>query len=210
MARTIYAAAATLDGFIADDDGDVEWLTGFEPHPLDFVDKFPVDGFLEGIGSLMMGSTTYESILDIDWPYGDRPSWVMTSRDLPEADGADIRFRDGSVAGVHPEIAASAGDKDVWLNGGGGIASDLLEAGLIDQVQLTLVPIFLGAGKRLFEPPGRPGDEADRNPRTRRRPGSISSTNPRSRSWGEWPRPSTSPPPRSTASSPTMTTASTG
>lgn len=153
MARTIYAAAATLDGFIADDDSDVEWLTGFEPHPLDFVDKFPVDGFLEGIGSLVMGSTTYESILGIDWPYADRPTWVMTSRDLPEAEGADIRFHEGPVADVHPEIAAAAGEKDVWLNGGGGLAADLLEAGLIDEVQLTLVPIFLGAGKRLFERP---------------------------------------------------------
>jgi dihydrofolate reductase len=151
-------AAATLDGFIADEDDGLAWLTEFEPNP-----RYEggggralaeVDLLLENTGALIMGSSTYEFLLDYGtWPYGDRPTWVLTSRDLPSAEGADIRFHNGPVAEVHPEIAEAAGDRDIWLVGGGGVASDLLEAGLLDEVRVTLVPIYLGAGKRLFDRP---------------------------------------------------------
>lgn len=155
MAKTVYLAAATLDGFIADDDDGIDWLIGFEPT---YEGGGPdalgsIDGFLEGVGALIMGSSTYEFLLDSVWPYGDRPAWVFTSRDLPTAEGADIRFHDAPIAEVHPEIAASAGERDIWHIGGGGLASDLLEAGLLDSVQVTIVPIVLGSGKRLFDRP---------------------------------------------------------
>jgi dihydrofolate reductase len=71
-----------------------------------------------------MGSSTYEFILGHEWPYGDRPSWVLTSRELPIADGADIRFHDGPVADIHPEMAEAAGDRDIWVVGGGPVASE--------------------------------------------------------------------------------------
>jgi dihydrofolate reductase len=155
MARTIYFAAATLDGYIADPDDRIDWLTGFEPNyegPGESA-KGSIDSVIEATGALVMGSSTYEFILGHDWPYGDRPTWVLTSRELPVAEGADIRFHDGPVAEIHPEMTAAAGDRDLWVVGGGPVASELADAGLLDELWVTIVPIVLGAGKPLFSKP---------------------------------------------------------
>ena len=155
MARTIYFAAATLDGYIATDDDGIDWLTGFEPNYDGEGEsvKGSIDSVIEGTGALVMGSSTYEFILSHDWPYGDRPSWVLTSRELPDTQGADIRFHNGSVAEIHTEMVAAAGDRDLWVVGGGPVASDLVDADLLDELLLTVVPIVLGSGKPLFSRP---------------------------------------------------------
>jgi dihydrofolate reductase len=155
VARTVYFCAATLDGFIADTDDGIDWLTGFEPNydgPGEPV-LDAIETFTEGAGALVMGSATYEFVLGHSWPYGERPTWVLTSRELPVAEGADIRFHNGPVADIHAEMAKAAGEQDLWVVGGGGVASDLLDAGLLDEVQVTVVPIVLGSGKRLFDRP---------------------------------------------------------
>jgi dihydrofolate reductase len=155
MARTLYFCASTLDGYIATDDDGIDWLTGFEPNyePEGESVKGSIDSVIEGTGALVMGSSTYEFILGHDWPYGDRPSWVLTSRELPVADGADIRFHNGPVAEIHPEMTAAAGDRDLWVVGGGPVASELADAGLLDELWVTIVPIVLGSGKPLFSRP---------------------------------------------------------
>ena len=158
MAKTIYFAAATLDGYIADTDDGIDWLTGYEPGfevPTDDAAK-SIDQFLEGIGSIVMGSSTYEFLLDYGgWMYADRPTWVLTSRDLPVAEGANLRFHDGSVTAIHEDVLAAAGDRDVWVMGGGPVASDYVDAGLLDELHVTVVPIVLGTGKALFDRPVR-------------------------------------------------------
>ncbi len=153
--RTIYFAAATLDGYIADRDDGIGWLTGFEPNYEGQGDEVTVaiDEFVEHTGALVMGSSTYEFILGHDWPYGDRPSWVLTSRELPVAEGADIRFHNGPVAAIHPEMVEAASERDLWVVGGGPVASDLVDSGLLDQLWVTIVPIILGTGKPLFSRP---------------------------------------------------------
>ncbi len=155
MAQTIYFAAATLDGFIADADDGIDWLTGFEPNYEGSGDDVTgsIDQFIEDTGALVMGSSTYEFILGHSWPYGDRPTWVLTSRELPDTEGADIRFHNGPVADIHPEMVAAAGDRRLWVVGGGPVASDLAEAGLLDELWVTIVPIVLGSGKSLFSRP---------------------------------------------------------
>ncbi len=155
MARTIYFAAATLDGYIADPDDRIDWLTGFEPNYEGEGDsvKGTIDDFVERTGALVMGSSTYEFILGHDWPYGDRSTWVLTSRELPVAEGADIRFHNGPVAPIHAEMIEAAGDRDLWVVGGGPVASELADAGLLDELWVTVVPIVLGAGKPLFAMP---------------------------------------------------------
>ncbi len=157
VGRSVYFCAATLDGYIADPDDRIDWLTGFEPNydgPGDRVNE-AIDAAVEGSGALVMGSSTYEFILGHDWPYGDRPTWVLTSRELPVAEGADIRFHDGPVADVHAEMVEAAGERDLWVVGGGPVASELAEAGLLDELWVTIVPIVLGDGKPLFSKPIR-------------------------------------------------------
>jgi dihydrofolate reductase len=155
VAKTQYFCAATLDGYIADADDGIDWLTGFESSyegPGEAATG-GYDLFMEGVGALVMGSSTYEFILGHDWPYGDRPSWVLTTRDLPDTEGADIRFHNGPVADIHDEMVAAAGDRNLWVVGGGPVASDLVDAGLLDELLLTVVPIVLGSGKPLFSRP---------------------------------------------------------
>ena len=155
VARTQYFCAATLDGYIADDDDGIDWLQGFESRYDGPGEKVldAIDSYIGGVGALVMGSSTYEFILGHDWPYGDRPSWVLTSRTLPDTEGADIRFHNGPVADIHPEMVAAAGDRDLWVVGGGPVASDLVDADLLDELLLTVVPIVLGSGKPLFSRP---------------------------------------------------------
>ena len=112
-----------------------------------------IDAHVKGVGALVMGSSTYEFMLGHDWPYGERPTWVLTSRDLPTAEGADLRFHNGPVADIHPEMLEAAGDRDLWVVGGGPVASQLADAGLLDELLVTVVPIVLGAGKPLFSSP---------------------------------------------------------
>ena len=155
MAKTQYFCAATLDGFIADSDDRIDWLTGFESGYQGPGEKVldAIDSYIEGVGALVMGSSTYEFILGHDWPYGERPTWVLTSRELPSTEGADIRFHNGPVADIHAEMVAAAGDRDLWVVGGGPVASDLVDAGLLDELLLTVVPAVIGSGKPLFSRP---------------------------------------------------------
>jgi dihydrofolate reductase len=145
MTRNTYYVASSLDGFIADSANAIDWLLqfGFEAYQEHY------DAFIAGIGTLVMGSSTYEYILAEGgdaWPYGDRPTFVLTSRGLPVIAGADIRFRSGGIAVIDAEARASAGDRDVWVVGGGAVAAQYLDAGLLHSLRVTVMPIVLGSG----------------------------------------------------------------
>jgi dihydrofolate reductase len=114
--------------------------------------------FYEGVGALVSGSTTYEFILDhegSEWPYGGKPYWVLSSRELrmPADEAADVRITRAAVGDVAEEMAAAAGERDLWVVGGGNVASQFADAGLLDELHLTVVPVVLGAGKPLFDRP---------------------------------------------------------
>ena len=107
------------------------------------------------VGALAMGSSTYEWILRHEaakpgfrWPYA-QPTWVFTTRDLPRVDG-DVRFVRGDVVPVHTEMAAAAGERDVWLVGGGELVGRFADAGLLDRVLVSIAPVTLGAGAPLL------------------------------------------------------------
>ena len=158
MASTVYYAALSLDGFIAEPEEELTWLMGFESQDFEGegVQSIEADypAFMEGVGSLSMGSKTYEFILDQDWAYGDTPTWVYTRRDLPRAEGAtNLEFTAGEVAERHEEMLAAADGKDLWVIGGGALASQYVAAGLLDTVILTVVPVWLGDGLPLFAEP---------------------------------------------------------
>jgi dihydrofolate reductase len=156
--RTQYYCATSLDGFIAEADDTLEWLTGYNgaydgpgAEPM----KGSYDSFYEDVGAMVSGSTTYEWVLNQveEWPYPDKPFWVLTSRELPvpEGQGVDVRFARGSVRDLHSELLGAAGGSNVWVVGGGNVASQYADAGLLDELIATVVPVVLGSGKPLFD-----------------------------------------------------------
>jgi len=152
---TQYYVAQSLDGYIAESDGGLDWLLGFGGFAVDVSEA--TDGtyeeFFAEVGAVAMGSATYEFILamkDGAWPYAGKPCWVFTSRDLPVPEGADVRFVNGSVGEADEQMRASAGEENLWLVGGGDLASQFAEAAMLDQLLVTVVPVVLGAGMATF------------------------------------------------------------
>jgi dihydrofolate reductase len=88
-----------------------------------------------------------------EWPYAGKPCWVLSSRDLPiaEGEGVDVRVVETPVEELHPELLAAAGERNLWIIGGGNVASQFADAGLLDEVLVTVVPVVLGTGKPLFD-----------------------------------------------------------
>ncbi|MET0931818.1 MAG: dihydrofolate reductase family protein [Aeromicrobium sp.] len=154
---TIYNTAATLDGFLATPDNSLDWLFAV---PGGDEAESGIDDFLAGIGAMAMGSTTYEWVVAHEnllaapdtWTawYGDRSTWVFTHRELPVVDGADIRFTQAPVADVHAELVQAAGDRDIWLMGGGDLVGQFADAGLLDRLIVTIAPVTLGEGAPLL------------------------------------------------------------
>ena len=164
MTKVQYYCAATLDGYIADSDDGIEWLTGYqgsyeaadaEPGPMS--DGGSYQQFYDDVGALISGSATYEFVLNHigeggTSPYAGKPYWVLSSRDLPAIDD-DVRVLNSGVRELYDELAAAAGGKNIWVLGGGGVASQFADEGLLDELILTVVPVILGEGKPLFERP---------------------------------------------------------
>jgi dihydrofolate reductase len=153
-----YYAAQTLDGYIAESDDSIDWLTGYEGsfEGADSDEKQAgYETFYEGIGALVSGSTTYEFVLEHggEWPYAGKPCWVLSSRELPkpEGEGVDVRIVSGRVADLVEQMLESAGERDLLIVGGGNVASQFAEEGLLDRVEVTVVPVVLGEGKQLFD-----------------------------------------------------------
>ncbi len=152
--RTQYYSATSLDGFIATEDDSLEWL-----FPLGELGASSYPAFIAEVGALAMGSTTYEWMLrNADkviaetgsaWPYA-QPAWVFSSRTLPRIDGADIRFVQGDVRPVHASMCSAAGGKNLWVVGGGDLAGQFHDAGLLDELILQLGSVTLGRGRPLF------------------------------------------------------------
>ncbi|GIF76366.1 dihydrofolate reductase family protein [Asanoa siamensis] len=151
---TRYYTATSLDGFIADADNSLDWL--FEVSERD--DKF--SPFFASIGAMAMGATTYEWVLDHEklleqpakWQewYADRPAWVFTHRELPRIPGAAITFVSGDVRPVHAAMTEAAGDRDIWLLGGGELVGSFADAGLLDEIIVGVAPVTLGSGAPLL------------------------------------------------------------
>jgi dihydrofolate reductase len=158
MSLVRYYAAQSLDGYIAETDDSIHWLTGYEGS-FEGADsdegQAGYDAFYEGIGALVMGSVTYEWVLEHvrDWPYVGKPTWVLSTRELvrPEGDDVDVRIVHADVTELIDELRDAAGDRDIWIVGGGPVASQFAENGLLDRVEVTVVPVVLGSGKPLLD-----------------------------------------------------------
>lgn len=152
--KTQYYTATSLDGFIATEDDSLDWL-----FPLGDVNDTSYPAFIAEVGALAMGSTTYEWMLrhadevirevGSPWPY-TQPAWVFSSRKLPRIEGADIRFVRGDVQPVHAKMREAAGGKNIWIVGGGDLAGQFLDAGLLNEIIVQVGSVTLGKGKPLF------------------------------------------------------------
>jgi dihydrofolate reductase len=164
MTKTQYYTATSIDGFIADENNSLEWLfkvgatneKADAPEPK--VDRFAA--FFADVGAMAMGATTYEWVLEHDqlvenpikWQdyYGTTPCWVFTHRTLPPIAGADVRFVSDDVVPVHEQMSQAAGDKNIWVVGGGDLVGQFADHGLLDEIQLGVAPVMLGAGAPLL------------------------------------------------------------
>src|SRR5688572_17771040 len=144
--KTQYYAAASIDGFIATLDDSLEWL-----FPLGNIEDTSYPSFIRNVGALAMGSATYEWMVRHleSWPYQE-PTWVFSSRSLAPVAGADIRFVQGDVRPVHEAMVVAAADKNVWIVGGGELAGQFYDHGLLDELFVQVGSVTLGSGKPLL------------------------------------------------------------
>jgi dihydrofolate reductase len=156
VALTQYYTATTLDGFIADPNHSLDWLFTRARERQGLLDY---DAFIAEVGAIAMGRTTYEWILDHEfadkdpaewkWPY-DVPCWVFTHRQAREVPNAQIEFTSADVATVHAELMRAADGRNVWIVGGGDLVGQFADAGLLDEVLVSIAPVTLGAGAPLL------------------------------------------------------------
>jgi dihydrofolate reductase len=155
VSRVTIHMAASLDGFIARKDGRVDWLeTSDEFANGDPLDPGFVEAFLKTIDCYVMGSRTYETALNFEtkgfgWAYGDKPTFVLTNRDLPRTRDT-VRFYSGDLAQfVNGQLRPAF--SSIWFVGGGAVSGECLRLGLADEVRYSILPILIGDGISFFE-----------------------------------------------------------
>jgi dihydrofolate reductase len=159
--KTQYYTATTLDGYLAGPGNSLDWLLAAEERSGSEANAArgrAFTAFFEQVGAIVMGATTYESIVDREgllaeparWPYGQVPCWVLTHRRLPVVSGAPVSFAAGDVAAVHKEMTEAAGGRNVWLVGGGEVVGQFADLGLVDEIILAVAPATAGAGAPLL------------------------------------------------------------
>ena len=158
MGATQYYTATTLDGYIADEHNSLEWL--FEVDRDAEAGEHSFAAFFAQVGAMAMGATTYKWVLDhervLDEPgkwsgwYGETPCWVFTHGTLPTVPGANISFVQGDVAPVHEQMAAAAGEQNIWLVGGGELVGQFADQQLLDEILVGIAPVTLGSGAPLL------------------------------------------------------------
>ncbi len=140
--------ATSLDGYIAKTDGSVKWLSIVEKKSEDY----GYAAFYQTIDALVMGSKTYEQILGFgDWPYKEKPSYVLTRREI-FTEQKNVEITTENPKQLIKKLQDQKLDK-IWLVGGGALIKSFIKEGLIDEYIISIIPIILGQGIRLFQQP---------------------------------------------------------
>lgn len=149
MKKVVLYIAMSLDGYIADKNGSVEWLDE-ENSEIDNMGSFPE--FYGTIDTVIMGYYTYNQIvteLSPDaWVYNGIKSYVLTNRNLESNE--EVEFTNMDIADLIKRLKNSEG-KNIWICGGADIANQLIKLDLIDRYHITMIPTILGSGLRLFD-----------------------------------------------------------
>lgn len=148
---------SSLDGFIASRDNSVAWLhgTGQVYEAGVSVSEEEAAAFVKTIDCYVLGSRTYEHALELGWPYGDTPTVVVTGREWPPL-RRSVEFYAGDLRALVEEKLAPR-YRSIWLVGGALLCQRFLALGLVDEIKLTIAPVLLGEGLRLFG--GSPAEE---------------------------------------------------
>jgi dihydrofolate reductase len=153
--RVTIHMAASLDGFIARRDGSVDWLeTSDEFAGGKTMDPGFVEEFLKTIDCYVMGSRTYETALNFEakgfgWSYGDKPTFVLTHRELPRIRDT-IELYSGDLAQLVNDRLRPA-FRNIWFVGGGVVSGECVRRGLADEVRYSILPVLIGNGLSFFE-----------------------------------------------------------
>jgi dihydrofolate reductase len=146
---------ASLDGFIARKDGSVDWLeTSDHFEHGDTMPQDVVEAFLQTIDCYVMGSRTYETALNFEakgfgWSYGDKPTFVLTSRELRKTRDT-VEFYAGDLVRLVDE-RLKPNFRSIWFVGGGEVSCECLRLGLADEIRYSIVPIVIGDGIAFFK-----------------------------------------------------------
>jgi len=150
MSRIQYFVAASLDGFIATANDDLAWLLAFDGFE---GGKESYETFMASVGCIVMGGETYTWLMAHEpgnWPYPATPCYVFTRHEHAAPAGTDITFVRGPVHEFLEDFKDRSGQKNVWVVGGGNLAAQFADAGLLDELILSVIPVVLGDGKRLL------------------------------------------------------------
>ena len=148
--RVTLHMVSSLDGFIAKKDNSVSWLetTGSVYETGVSISEEEARTFLKAIDCYVLGSRTYEHALELGWPYGDTPAVVVTGRErLPARES--VKFYSGDLKTLI-DVKLAPRYRNIWLVGGALLCQRFLELGLVDEINLTIAPVLLGEGLRLF------------------------------------------------------------
>jgi dihydrofolate reductase len=150
MSRVTLHAVSSLDGFIARKDNSVSWLEGNgQVYQAGIsLSNEDIAAFVRSIDCYVLGSRTYEHALELGWPYGDTPAVVVTGRNLARTKSS-VEFYSGDLQALVNEKLAPR-YPNIWLVGGAMLSRSFLELGLVDEIRLTIAPVLLGDGLRLF------------------------------------------------------------
>lgn len=147
--------AASLDGFIAREDGRVDWMEiADEFRDGEELDPEYVRAFLSRIDCYVMGSQTYLRAIEFEakgfgWSYGEKPVFVLTSRELAKT-RATVNFHAGDLAEFF-ETRLRPSFKNIWVVGGGKVAGACMRASIVDEVRYSLLPVLIGKGIPFFD-----------------------------------------------------------
>lgn len=149
MRKVILYIAMSLDGYIADKNGDVDWLGG-DGSDDNQAGSFP--GFMETVDTVVLGYQTYHQIVTElspdNWIYSGKTSYVITHKE--EKSTGEIIFTKESMTDLIATLKMQDG-KNIWICGGASIANQFIHLDLIDRYHITVIPTILGNGVRLFE-----------------------------------------------------------
>jgi len=149
MRKVILYIATSMDGFIADKFGNVNWIKGQDES---YESDYGYSDFMKNIDTVILGYNTYKQITEElspnEWVYEELQSYVFTKKEIP--DKKNIKFKNENISSFITELKKQNG-KNIWICGGSDILNQLVKDNVIDEYQITTIPIILGNGIKLFQ-----------------------------------------------------------